>query len=306
MLWLPNDDRRLQKSPITANCSSMYTELKKRGVSDLEAYILLLEFVPHFQLTELGVTLQGTAQEKLFLLWRSHYQGLSRWLQLYLLDKIELIPVLQSSNFIHLKPYAKASIAYLEWSKQAYSKIECTQCLQSPEQLWYLIEASDFKAWVDRSGLSGFPAVRDDGKILGKSEGIQHDMRELREWLESIKPTQKKSPHPKKPREPLQTFDYEPTLAEIVVGEAEQLIDELDDLALQDACAQLLKARMVFKREISKGQNAKYHRTHYLRSPKQLHISGDGKRTPRPDFEPKKPPGRPRKKGPKTKGEKKS
>lgn len=295
MLWLPNDNRRLQTFPITADCTSIYTELRKRGMSELEAYILLLELLPHFQLTELRTTLKEVAQKKLFSVWKIHYQGLSLWLKFYLLGEIELIPSLHLSDFIHIQPYAKNSIAYLEWSKQIYSKLECAKSFQSPEQLWYAIEVSNFTAWAQRTGLLGFPAVRDDGKILGKSESIQHDMREMREWLEDIKPTKKKGPHPKKPRAPLKTFDYEPTLLEILLSEAEKMIDELDDLVLQDAATQLLKAQMTFKREISKGQNAKYHKTYYLRSPTELHISGDGKRVPRPNFEPKKTPGRPRK-----------
>ncbi|GEM_PF-2612267 len=296
-MWLPSDHNRSSQSPVSPNWRSACAELKSRGKSDLEVHIRLLELIPHFLLTELGVKLKGAAHEKLFSVWKAHYRGLSQWIQLYRLSKVELLPGLHSSPFIHMQPYAKISMVHLEWSKQAHLKVECVKHLQSPEELWYLIEASDFKAWVNRTGLTGFPAIGDEGRILGKSEGIQHDMREMREWLEDIKPTQKQSPHPKKPRESLKAFNYEPTLLEILLGKAEKLIDEMDDLELQDACTQLLKARMVFKREISKGENARYHKTYYLRSPSQLHISGDSKRTPRPDFKPKKPPGRPRKKG---------
>jgi hypothetical protein len=155
------------------------------------------------------------------------------------LGRVELLPELHAARLIHIQPYAKLSSAYLEWSKQVHSKIGYAKHFRSSEELWYAIEASEFKAWVDRTGLTGSPAVGDDGRLLGKSGGIQHDMREMREWLEDIKPTQKQSPHSKKPREALKDFEYEPTLLEALLSQSEKLVDETDDMELQNACTQL-------------------------------------------------------------------
>lgn len=235
-------------------------------------------------------------RNRLFFLWCGHYKAISWWLRLPLLKNYQLLSENELEAFINVRLEADFANARFFWARRVYPLLPLAREFTSLEEFCYALEVSDFIKWIELTGVMGSPALNKEGRLLGKTEGLELDTAALEAYKKDFKLAQRGDLYP----ENLQNdgrydSNYEPTLTEALLANSLALASgsEGDDTALASACTELLEAKLQLQRAVRKKKNAESHSAYYAASPHQLFITQKGVKTPRPGFTPKRGRGRP-------------
>ena len=239
--------------------------------------------------------LDPQVRNRLFTLWWGHYRAIAWWMRLPLLEIYQLLSENEFEAFVNVCPEANFATARFFWARRVYPLSPLVQEFTSLENFCYALEASDFIKWIELTGVMGSPALSKEGRLLGKTEGLELDIAALEAYKNDFKLAQSGDLYPEDLEDEGYDSRYEPTLTEALLANSLVLASssEGDDTALASVCTELLEAKLQLQRTVRKKKNAESHSAYYAASPHQLFITRKGVKTPRPDFMPKRGRGRP-------------
>jgi hypothetical protein len=280
-LWLPHPDNRgkCKRSPFQSQDNS--GDISKWGKRDF------IEFMPYFVDAVAPIKPDTQEQQNLLNAIRAFYIGVSKWLEVRVLGRLEMLPELRSPQLAIYESAVDLMVATLKFCEQIYPKVKRAQLVESPEALWGLCLMNRCQYQLRASGFSGNPNLRADGKIKGKKDYSQENAQLIKNFKELLKNGEVEG-------EPVEDFNPEEGLVELLLYEAIQLANAENDEQLEFACKQYLEALSYYDTSPlndSKGFNLQFWT---LISPTKVHISGKSKKNPKPEgFKPKRGRGRP-------------
>lgn len=115
----------------------------------------------------------------LFTLWWGHYRAIAWWMRLPLLKIYQLLSEKEFEAFVNVRPEADFATARFLWARRVYLLSPLVQEFTSLENFCYALEASDFIKWIELTGVMGSPALSKEGRLLGKTEGLELDITAL-------------------------------------------------------------------------------------------------------------------------------
>jgi len=281
-LWVPHLDNpgKWRRSPFQPQDNS--EDISKWGKRDF------IEFMPYFVDAVAPIKPDTQRQQDLLNAIRAFYIGVSKWLEVRVLGRLEMLPELRSPQLAIYESAADLMAATLKFCEQIYPKVERAQQVESHEFLWGLCLMNRCQYQLRASGFCGNPNLRADGKIKGKRDYSRENAQLIKNFKELLKNGEVEG-------EPVEDFNPEEGLIELLVYEAIQLANAENDEQLESACKQYLEALSHYDRitlNDSKSLNLQFWT---LISPDtKVHISGKSKKNPKPEgFKPKRGRGRP-------------
>lgn len=281
-LWLPhlNNPGKWRRTPFQPQDNP--GNISKWGKGDF------IEFMPYFVDTVAPIKPDTQGQQDLLNAIRAFYIGVSKWLEVRVLGRLEMLPELRSPQLAIYESAADLMVATLKFCEQIYPKLKRAQQVKSPEALWGFCLMNKCQYQLRVSGFCGNPNLRADGKIKGKKNYLRENAQLIKNFKELLKNGEVEG-------EPVENFNPEEGLVELLLYEAIQLANAENDAQLEFACKQYLEALSHYDRSTlndSKGFNLQFWT---LISPDtKVHISGKSKKNPKPEgFKPKRGRGRP-------------